>query len=104
MITGKPDVFEMFCGPGGQGLGFSPFFNVSYAFDISTPAVKTYQANHPETQVRQQDVRDLPEPGPTSTVLLESLEVPPVNSGPVEIFTRNRTTPEPNSPGNIYAW
>jgi DNA (cytosine-5)-methyltransferase 1 len=59
MTPEKPDVCEVFCGPGGQGLGFSPFFNVSQAFDISTPAVKTYQANHPETQVRQQDVRDL---------------------------------------------
>jgi len=52
-------VCELFCGAGGMGYGFSQVFDVSYAIDITKPAVKTYQANHRETQVRQQDVRNL---------------------------------------------
>ena len=52
-------ICELFCGAGGMGYGFSPFFDVSYAIDISKPAVKTYGANHPETDVREKDVRTI---------------------------------------------
>ena len=52
-------VCELFCGAGGMGLGFSRHFIVTDAVDIMPEAVKTYGANHPETTVRRQDVRNL---------------------------------------------
>ena len=52
-------VCELFCGAGGMGLGFSQHFNVVEAVDISRDAVRTYGANHPETDARRRDVRDL---------------------------------------------
>lgn len=55
----KEQVCELFCGAGGMGLGFSRFFDISYAVDFKKQAVETYQSNHFETQVRQQDVRDI---------------------------------------------
>jgi DNA (cytosine-5)-methyltransferase 1 len=39
-----------------MGLGFSSFFNIQYAVDKESFAVKTYQANHPDCQVKQCDV------------------------------------------------
>lgn len=55
----KEQVCELFCGAGGMGLGFSKFFDISYAVDIKKQAVETYQSNHFETQVKQQDVRNI---------------------------------------------
>ena len=52
-------VCELFCGAGGMGLWFSQHFNVVEAVDISRDAVRTYGANHPETDARRRDVRDL---------------------------------------------
>ena len=52
-------VCELFCGAGGMGLGFSRHFHVTDAIDILPEAVKTYGANHPETDARQKDVRNL---------------------------------------------
>ena len=52
-------VCELFCGAGGMGLGFSRHFHVTDAIDILPEAVKTYGANHPETDARRRDVRDL---------------------------------------------
>jgi DNA (cytosine-5)-methyltransferase 1 len=57
--TEKEPILEAFCGPGGLGYGFSQFFDVAYAIDESSPAVRTYKANHPNTQVRRQDIRNL---------------------------------------------
>ena len=55
-----PDrVCELFCGAGALGLGFSRHFHVTDAIDILPEAVKTYGANHPETDARRRDVRDL---------------------------------------------
>lgn len=58
-MTEKNSVCEFFCGAGGMGQGFSQFFDISSAIDISKSAVNTYQANHKETQVRRQDVRHI---------------------------------------------
>ena len=52
-------VCELFCGAGGMGLGFSRHFEITDAIDILPEAVKTYGANHPETDARRRDVRDL---------------------------------------------
>ena len=52
-------VCELFCGAGGMGLGFSRHFHVTDAIDILPEAVKTYRANHPETNTRKRDVRNL---------------------------------------------
>lgn len=52
-------VCELFCGAGGMGLGFSRHFHVTDAIDILPEAVKTYGANHPKTDARQKDVRNL---------------------------------------------
>ncbi|MFA7121169.1 MAG: DNA cytosine methyltransferase [Bacilli bacterium] len=58
-MTGPDRVCELFCGAGGMGLGFAQHFHVTDAIDIMPEAVKTYGANHPETDARQRDVRDL---------------------------------------------
>ncbi|MFA5222597.1 MAG: DNA cytosine methyltransferase, partial [Methanoregula sp.] len=56
----SPDrVCELFCGAGGMALGFSSRFDIVQAVDINEFAVHTYQANHPDTQVRRQDIRNL---------------------------------------------
>ncbi len=55
----RETVCELFCGAGGMGAGFGHHFDISYAVDISKPAVNTYRANHEDTQVRQQDVRQI---------------------------------------------
>lgn len=59
MISSMQTVCELFCGAGGMGLGFSQHFDVVEAVDLLPDAVKTYGANHPETDARQKDVRDL---------------------------------------------
>ncbi len=55
----KPSIAELFCGPGGMGLGFGRHFDIQYAVDISMPAFQTYQANHPGIQVQRKDVHDI---------------------------------------------
>ena len=52
-------VCELFCGAGGMGLGFSRHFEITAAIDILPAAVKTYGANHPDTDTQQRDVRNL---------------------------------------------
>lgn len=52
-------VCELFCGAGGMGLGFSQHFEIVEAVDISRDAVRTYGANHPETDVRRKGVQHL---------------------------------------------
>lgn len=52
-------VAEMCCGAGEMAMGFSPFFDIVHAVDIKPEVVDTYGANHPETQVRRQDIRNL---------------------------------------------
>lgn len=52
-------VCELYCGAGGMGIGFSQHFDVVEAVDILPEAVKTYAANHRETDVRRKDVRNL---------------------------------------------
>jgi DNA (cytosine-5)-methyltransferase 1 len=52
-------VCELFCGAGGMGLGFSQHFEIVEAVDISRDAVRTYRANHPETDVRRKGVQYL---------------------------------------------
>lgn len=52
-------VAELCCGAGGMAGGFSPFFEIVHAIDIKDEVVRTYAANHPETQVRRQDIRNL---------------------------------------------
>jgi len=50
-------VCELCCGAGGMAAGFSPFFDIVHAADIKPEVVSTYAANHPETDVRRQDIR-----------------------------------------------
>lgn len=42
-----------------MGLGFSQHFEIAQAIDISRDAVRTYGANHQETDARRKDVRNL---------------------------------------------
>ena len=53
------NVFEPYCGGGGTGLGFTPYFNITKAIDIKEEAVKTYQANHPNCKVKLCDIRNI---------------------------------------------
>lgn len=55
MIAGS--VLEACCGAGGEGYGFSKYFEIAHAFDIKPEAVSTYGANNPDTNVRRQDIR-----------------------------------------------
>lgn len=57
--TAPERVCELFCGAGGMGLGFSQHFQITDAIDILPAAVRTYGSNHPETDARRKDVRDL---------------------------------------------
>lgn len=50
-------VLEACCGAGGMAAGFAPFFSIAHAVDIKPEVVSTYAANHPETDVRRQDIR-----------------------------------------------
>lgn len=50
-------VAELCCGAGGMAQGFSPYFDIVHAIDIKSEVVQTYGANHPETNVRKQDIR-----------------------------------------------
>lgn len=59
ILPEKEPVCELFCGPGGLAHGFSQFFDITYAVDFEEPVVQTYQANHPETQVRKQNIRHM---------------------------------------------
>lgn len=52
----RDQVCELFCGAGGMGLGFSQHFEITEAVDIMPAAVRTYGANHPETDTRKKDV------------------------------------------------
>lgn len=56
MIEAK-QVCELCCGAGGMAGGFSPYFEIVHAVDIKSEVVQTYGANHPETDVRKQDIR-----------------------------------------------
>lgn len=50
-------VAELCCGAGGMAAGFSQHFEIVHAVDIKPEVVQTYGANHPDTQVRRQDIR-----------------------------------------------
>ncbi len=50
-------VAELCCGAGGMAQGFAPYFKIIHACDIKPEVVSTYAANHPDTQVRRQDIR-----------------------------------------------
>lgn len=57
MMVPEKTIAEFCCGAGGMAAGFSPFFNITHAADINPEVVRTYAANHPETDVRRQDIR-----------------------------------------------
>jgi len=59
MDKSQRTIMDTFCGPGGMGLGFGKFFDVTYAIDNEPHAVQTYHANHHDTQVQQQDIRNI---------------------------------------------
>lgn len=50
---------ELFCGAGGMGYGFNHFFDITCAIDHKPETVKTYKANHPTTDVKNHDIRNL---------------------------------------------
>ena len=59
LIIMTEQVCELFCGAGGMGLGFSQHFEITKAVDIMPAAVRTYGSNHPDTETRKKDVRNL---------------------------------------------
>lgn len=59
MMHERERVMELFCGAGGMGSGFAPYFSIDYAVDHKAAPVNTYKANHQDTDVSRQDVRDL---------------------------------------------
>ncbi|KAF7363771.1 BAH domain-containing protein [Mycena sanguinolenta] len=58
---GPLPVLEVFSGAGGlsQGLDQSKFFQTKWAVERSVPAAKTFELNHPETNVLCADINDL---------------------------------------------
>ncbi len=50
-------VEELCCGAGGMTQGFSKYFEIVHAVDIKEEVVRTYSANHPDTDVKRQDIR-----------------------------------------------
>ncbi len=59
MIRERPTLAELCCGAGGMAAGFSRYFDIVHAVDLAAEVVNTYGANHHETQVRRQDIRNL---------------------------------------------
>lgn len=60
MITAPAEqICELCCGAGGMGLGFSQHFEIAQAIDISRDAIRTYGANHPNTDIRKRDIRNI---------------------------------------------
>lgn len=54
----KPRAISLFCGAGGCSLGFkNAGYDVIYASDFNSAAIKTYQQNFPETLSEVQDIR-----------------------------------------------
>ncbi len=55
-------LIDLFCGTGGFAQGFvdqSSRFEICYAIDCNAIAAKTAQANHPNTHVSHEDIRDV---------------------------------------------
>lgn len=52
-------ICELCCGAGGMGLGFAQHFSIAQAIDLSRDAVRTYGANHPNTDTRKRDIRNI---------------------------------------------
>ncbi len=86
-------VCELFCGAGGMGFGFSQFFDITYAVDITKPAVMTYQANHEDTQVQQRDVRNLTGCRGDFTGITGVIGGPPCQGSSIINTRRNRDDP-----------
>lgn len=57
----KYNMVDLFCGAGGIscGFGFTNKFNLLLGVDIFIPAMKTFEANHPEVNVILGDVRKI---------------------------------------------
>ncbi|TKJ35817.1 MAG: DNA (cytosine-5-)-methyltransferase [Planctomycetes bacterium B3_Pla] len=56
----KPRAIDLFCGCGGLTLGLKQAgFQVVGAVEIDRLAVETYQANHPEVEVWEEDIQGL---------------------------------------------
>lgn len=59
-MTNKPKVGSLFSGIGGIDLGFEQAgFEIAWANDIDVEACKTYRYNFPNTQLIEEDVRDI---------------------------------------------
>jgi len=57
-IMKNETVLDLYCGPGGLGTGFSPYFQVLDAVDLNLDACNTYHLNHPETLIHNKPVID----------------------------------------------
>lgn len=86
-------ICELFCGAGGMGLGFSHKFEIIEAVDILSDAVRTYAANHPETDTRRRDVRDL-----TGTLLDYDGITGVIGGPPCQSWSRRNIRQDPNDP------
>ena len=67
-------VVDLFCGAGGFSLGFERAgFEIVLAVDINEPRLRTYEQNHPDVMVWQEDILKLDETKlPKCDVLLGS--------------------------------
>jgi len=53
----KPKLLDLFCGAGGLSWGFEKVgFKIEWALDYWKPAIDTFKANHPDTNVYQTDI------------------------------------------------
>lgn len=56
----RPTAIDLFAGAGGLSRGLeNAGFNVLVANEVHSDPVKTYEANHPETNVVQDDIREI---------------------------------------------
>lgn len=93
----KPTAIDLFSGCGGLTLGLKQAgYNVLGAIEVAPKAQQTYKLNHPEVQLYESDIRDIP----TSTVLsdlgikcgeLDLLAGCPPCQGFSRLRTRNRS-------------
>jgi DNA (cytosine-5)-methyltransferase 1 len=59
-MSEAPRVVDLFCGGGGFSEGFRRAgFDVVWANDIDSGACETYELNHPDTEVLNQDIADI---------------------------------------------
>lgn len=100
-------LIDLFCGTGGFAQGFvdhSPSFEISYAIDSNSNAVKTAKANHPFTQVSEKDIRDVDPCQVSSLIGVNEVDVI-VGGPPCQGFSSlrpNRSSKEDDERNNLF--